>query len=147
MIIQRKPEDTITIVVPSNPKYLRAVRSLVDEVTYEMGFSVKSRSEVIQAIDEACTNIIKHSYDGNFKKKIIITLQDHNNRLEVMVKDFGKKVHPARIRHRELYDIKPGGLGVYLIKQYMDVVWYDISPRVGTELKMVKYLKKPKRHH
>jgi len=147
MIIQRKPEDTITIVVPSNPKYLRAVRSLVDEVTYEMGFSAKSRSEVIQAIDEACTNIIKYSYDGNFKKKIIITLQDHNNRLEVMVKDFGRKVHPARIRHRELHDVKPGGLGVYLIKQYMDVVWYDISPRVGTELKMVKYLKKPKRHH
>lgn len=145
MSIRRTPQDIITVVIPSNPKYLRALRSLVDEVTFEMGFSSKARCEVIQAIDEACTNVIKHSYDGTFKKKIILSLQEQHDRLEVMIKDFGKKVHPGRIRPRELHDVKPGGLGVHIIKQSMDVVWYDISPRIGTELKMVKYLKKSRR--
>lgn len=134
--------NTITVIIPSNPKFLRAVRSMLDEVTYEMGFSAKARSEVIHAVDEACTNVIKHGYQGNFDKKIVLILHERADRLEVTVKDFGKKVHPARIRSRDLHDVKPGGLGVYFIRRSMDMVWYDMSPRVGTELKMVKYLKK-----
>jgi len=137
--------DTISLIIPSNPKYLRAVRSLVDEVTSEMGFPPRSRAEVRHAIDEACTNIIKHSYGGRLDRKIIVILREAQNRLEVTIKDYGKKVHPARIRHRALHDVKPGGLGVYFIKQSMDMVRYDISPPRGTELTMVKYLRKPAR--
>lgn len=136
--------NTITVIIPSNPKYLRAVRSMLDEITYEMGFSAKARSEVIHAVDEACTNVIKHGYSGKFDKKIVLILLERPDRLEVTIKDFGRKVHPARIRSRELHDVKPGGLGVYFIRKSMDMVWYDMSPRVGTELKMVKYLKKQK---
>lgn len=135
--------DTITVIIPSNPRYLRAVRSLLDEVTYEMNFPAKARSEIIHAVDEACTNVIKHGYGGHFDKKIVLLLRERADRIEITIKDFGKKVHPARIRSRELHDIKPGGLGVYFIRRSMDMVWYDTSPRVGTELKMVKYLKKP----
>jgi anti-sigma regulatory factor (Ser/Thr protein kinase) len=145
MTPKQTSQDIISVTIPSNPKYLRALRAVVDEVTYEMGFSAKARSEIIQAIVEACTNVIKHSYDGNFRKKIILTLKELPDRLEVIVKDLGKKVHPGRIRHRELHDVKPGGLGVYIIKQSMDMVWYDMTPRRGTELKMVKLIKKSKR--
>ena len=66
--------DTIRVTIPSNPKYLRAVRSLVEEVTHEMGFNSKKRGEVIHAIDEACTNVIKHSYGGDLEKEIVIAL-------------------------------------------------------------------------
>lgn len=79
---------------------------------------------------------------GNFDKKIVLILRELADRLEVVIKDFGKKVHPARIRSRDLHDVKPGGLGVYFIRRSMDMVWYDMSPRIGTELKMVKYLKR-----
>ncbi len=144
MTMKQIPQDIISVTIPSNPKYLRAIRALVDEVTYEMGFSAQARSEVIQAAIEACTNVIKHSYEGNFHKKIILILKELPDRLEVIIKDLGKKVHPARIRHRDLHDVKPGGLGVYIIKYSMDMVWYDMTPRKGTELKMVKVLKKAK---
>ena len=144
MTAKQIPQDIISVTIPSNPKYLRALRALVDEVTYEMGFSAKARSEVIQAIIEACTNVIKHSYEGNFYKKIILILKQLPDRLEVIIKDLGRKVHPARIRHRDLHDVKPGGLGVYIIKHSMDMVWYDMTPRKGTELRMVKFLRKPK---
>ena len=138
------PQNIISVTVPSNPKYLRALRALVDEVTYEMAFSAKARNEVIQAIVEACTNVITYSYEGNLHKKIILILKELPDRLEVIIKDLGKKVHPARIRHRDLHDVKPGGLGVYIIKHSMDMVWYDMTPRKGTELKMVKFMKKSK---
>jgi serine/threonine-protein kinase RsbW len=134
--------DTIRVTIPSNPKYLRALRSLVNEVTHEMGFYIKTRNEVTHAINEACTNVIKHSYENDHEKEIIISLTNKHDHLEVTIKDFGKKVHPARIRSRKLHEVRPGGLGVYFIKQSMDEVWYDMSPRQGTELRMVKYLKK-----
>jgi anti-sigma regulatory factor (Ser/Thr protein kinase) len=134
--------DTIRITIPSNPKYLRALRALIEEVTYEMEFHQKARNDIIHAVNEACTNVIKHSYDNDFEKEIIIYLTNKLDHIEVVIKDFGKKARPGRIRHRKLHDIKPGGLGVYFIKQSMDGIWYDTTPRVGTELRMIKYLKK-----
>ena len=141
----RAASDSITVIIPSNPRYLRAVRYLHDEIAYEMRFPAKARSEIVHAVDEACTNVIKHGYGGNLDKKIVLILRERADRLEITIKDFGKKVHPARIRSRDLHDVKPGELGVYFIRQSMDLVWYDTSPRVGTVLTMVKYLKKPGR--
>ncbi|MDD5557054.1 MAG: ATP-binding protein [bacterium] len=137
---ERVARDAVTVVIPSNPRYLRAVRSLVDEVTHEMGFAAKARGEIIHATDEALTNVIRHSYGGRADKKIVVTLRETTDRLEVIIRDFGTKTHPDRIRPRKLHDVKPGGLGTYFIKRSMDVVRYDTSPRRGTILKMVKYL-------
>ena len=137
--------DTIRLTVPSNPKYLRALRSLVEEVTHEMGFSYRARREIIHAIDEACTNVIKHGYDGNLEKEIVIALTARNDSLEVRIRDFGKKVPPSIIRHRKLHDVRPGGLGVFFIKQSMDEVHYNTDLEAGTELIMVKHLKKSRR--
>jgi serine/threonine-protein kinase RsbW len=61
--------------------------------------------------------------------------------MEIKIRDFGKKVDPRKIKSRPLNEIRPGGLGVFFIKRIMDEVVYDTSHRVGTELKLVKYLK------
>lgn len=137
--------DTIRLVIPSNPKYLRALRALVEEVTHEMGFSYRARREVVHAINEACTNVTKHGYGGNLEKEIRISLSRKEDHIEVTIRDFGKKVPADMIRHRDLHDVRPGGLGVFFIRQSMDEVEYDTSPPVGTRLRMVKYLKRRRR--
>ena len=134
--------DTIRLVIPSNPKYLRALRALVEEVTHEMGFSFRARREVVHAINEACTNVITHAYEGNSEREIVISLARKTDRLEVVVRDFGKKVPQSVIRPRSLDDVRPGGLGVFFIRQSMDEVRYDTSKPVGTELTMIKYVRR-----
>ena len=57
-----------------------------------------------------------------------------------VLRDYGRSCDPAKIKSRELEDIRPGGLGVHIIKQAFDSVIYTPQPR-GTRLVLEK--KKP----
>ena len=52
------------------------------------------------------------------RMEIKIALSD--GKLEIGFFDKGKAVVPENIQHRQLDDIKPGGLGTFFIKQIMD---------------------------
>ena len=54
------------------------------------------------------------------------------------MRDFGPHPDPAALRGRQPRALRPGGLGIPLIRRVMDVVEYDLSSPVGTELRMVK---------
>ena len=45
-----------------------------------------------------------------------------NDELEIGFFDKGKPVNGAKVRHRNIDDIKPGGLGTFSIQQIMDAV-------------------------
>ncbi|WP_448375572.1 ATP-binding protein [Fervidobacterium sp.] len=74
------------------------------------------------AINEAIANIIQHTYKGE-PKYVVMTLNwIEPNEMEVLLRDFGPKVDPSKIKSRELDDIRPGGLGVYIIKRIFEVM-------------------------
>lgn len=139
-------KDRFRVTIPSSPKFLRVVRAILSEITHEAGFDEKTGKDIILAVDEACTNVIKHSYHEDDGRKIIISFSMHPDRLTVEIRDFGEKVDPKRIQHRKLEEVKPGGLGVLFIKSSMDEVDFDTSMKHGTRLTLVKYLKESPRH-
>ena len=134
--------DSIKIVIPSDPKWMDLVRNTVSSVTSRLKFRRSQIRHLTLAVDEACTNVIKHAYLGNKKKEIIIYFKIFDDRLEILIKDFGIKGEPNTFRSRDLNDVRPGGLGIHFINRVMDEVNYDTSPPVGTELRLVKYRKK-----
>ena len=91
------------------------------------------------AVDEACTNIIKHTYNGAIDKLIIIKATIFDDRIKFILRDFGEKVDLSTIKSRDLNDIRPGGLGVHLIRSIMDEVIYDNTLKIGNQLTLVKY--------
>ena len=54
--------ETVTLTVPSHPKYLYVIRSAIYPVVIEAGFSKGVARKIVLAIDEACSNIIKYAY-------------------------------------------------------------------------------------
>ncbi|MFQ5752390.1 MAG: ATP-binding protein, partial [bacterium] len=126
--------------LPSNPKLLKVVRCGVSHLCEVCGFSTEESNAVILAVDEAVSNIIKHAYNSESTEPIVINYRVFDDRLEVVLRDFGEKADPEKIKSRELDDIRPGGLGVHLIKSAMDEVHYDNSLKVGNELTLAKYL-------
>ncbi len=104
------------------------------------GFSEEECNALTIAVDEAASNIIRHTYEGNPDQEIVVKFRVLQDRLEVVLRDFGKKVDPKKIRPRNLDDIRPGGLGVHLIKTTMDEVHYDNTLEVGNQLVLAKYL-------
>ena len=131
--------NEIEIKLPSDPQLLKIIRSGISHISKICGFSNEESNAVTIAVDEAASNIIKHTYNGAKNEMIVVNFRILEDRLEVVLRDFGEKVDPETIKSRDLNEIRPGGLGVHLIKSTMDVVNYDNSFEVGNQLTMVKY--------
>lgn len=124
----------------SNPKYLAKIRNNIEKISRKTGFSKETASKIVLAADEACTNIIRHSYKEIYTKKIGIKIfSSPKNILKIIIRDYGIKPDLKKITGRRPKKLKPGGLGVYFIKKIMDIVVYDTSKKKGTELTLIKY--------
>jgi len=90
------------------------------------------------AVDEAATNVIRHSYGNRADAELALTVQAFPNRMEFMLEDQAPKLQGGKFQPRALEDIRPGGLGTYFINCFMDEVGYDDVP-TGNRLRLVKY--------
>ena len=137
--------NKIQIQLPSDPQFLKIIRSSISHISEVCGFSEEDCNAVTIAVDEAVANIIKHTYNSDTRQTIIAEFEILEDKLEVVLRDFGKKINPEMIKSRNLDDVRPGGLGVHLIRTTMDEVTYDNSQDVGNKLTMAKYLPEKKR--
>ena len=117
---------------------LAEVRSAAREFLAECGFEECAAELLILALDEACTNIIRHAY-GNACRPVRLRMERLRNRVRFVLRDYGRSCDPATIRSRALEDIRPGGVGVHIIRQAFDTVKYDPQRR-GTRLVLEKAL-------
>jgi len=133
-------KDSTVIAIPSHPKYLCMVR----DVTARMGkiFNVPETDieHIKLAVDEACSNVIKYAYGGDTTRKIFVKFRLRKKGFEVVIEDSGIKAQPELIEGRSLSDVRPGGLGVHLIRRAFDVVTFDDKKKKGNRLVMVKYI-------
>ena len=134
--------QSIEIKIPSEPKFLKIIRAVICQVCEIVGFSPEEGNNITLAVDEACSNIIKHAYGGSTDKPIHVTCTLFRDRLEILLRDFGKKADINEIKSRELDDVRPGGLGVHLIKSVMDLVEYENRLDEGNQLQLVKFISK-----
>lgn len=91
---------------------------------------------IVLAIDEACTNIIRHAYKGD-AKPFRIEMSRLKKRLRFVLRDYGIPCEKPKIQSRDLDQIRPGGLGVHIIQQVFDLVEYSPQSR-GTRLTLEK---------
>ena len=100
-------------------------------------------SEIQTAVDEACTNVIKHAYSE--KGGIInITCAMQDNNFVVTIRDKGKPFDPYSVPPPDLeadFDKRRiGGLGIYMMRTLMDDVSYSFDAAEGNTLVMKKIL-------
>jgi serine/threonine-protein kinase RsbW len=129
---------TVTLMVPSHPRYLYVIRSALYPVVVDAGFSKKEARKIVLAVDEACSNIIKYAYEGDHSKLIALNVIVEKTKLVIELKDSGKKPDVSRIIPRKLDDIRPGGLGTHFMAAVFDSVEYDTSSHAGTTLTLEK---------
>ena len=137
--------ETVTLTVPSHPKYLYVVRSAMYPIVRSTGFSKQDTRKIVLAIDEACSNIIKYAYEGDHTKTIALTVTVNDGEIQLRIQDNGKKVDASKITPRRLDDIRPGGLGTHFMFAIFDTVEFDTSGERGTILTLVKKKKQVSR--
>ena len=136
--------DRLFLDLTSDTVVLPGVRNSIREWCAERGWNAEYVADIVLAVDEALSNVIKHGYGGKpgFKIELSAAVVDDPARgsaIEIRIRDFGKQVPVESIRGRDLDDIRPGGLGVHIIKSVMCVAEYSHAEGGGMLLVMRKY--------
>jgi serine/threonine-protein kinase RsbW len=123
----------------SHTANLALMRMFVRRFLDRHPFSEKQRTLMVLGIDEACTNVIRHAYDLRDDQPIAVSVEALSTCVRVRLRDYGSKTAPHTMRGRDHAEVKPGGLGLHLIRNAFDKVDYILKPR-GTELVLTKKL-------
>ncbi len=132
-----------TLTLPGLYENLAIICEYARQAAAEAGLSEKAAYEVETAVDEAFANIIDHAYGGEGKGDIECSCQVDEKGLTIRLRDHGREFKPEKIKPPNLKvplnKRKDHGLGLYLMRQLMDVVTFDFSKTQGNTLTMVKY--------
>ncbi len=103
---------------------LKDVRTFCREVFEKLHIEQNLKEELVLAIAEAAQNIVKHAYkdNPNTEDKMVVQISCNENKLQIGFYDMGTPVDPTKIKHREIDNVKPGGLGTFFIQEIMDAV-------------------------
>ncbi len=143
-------KDSLT--VPGRYNEIRHICDFVAEGAAQAGFDEDAIFQVQLACDEACTNIIEHTYEAENAGKIQISWEIGRRTFTIIIEDSGKRFDPGeippapvpptavRVGQEEDYDVKVGGLGVYFMRKLMDKVTFHYNEGSGNVLTMEKRL-------
>lgn len=139
-------KEKFRLRTPSRTENLELIRDFVSRIAQKVGFNEDDIYNIELAVDEACTNVIKHAYDKNKQKDIDVVVEVGDDKFTVVISDRGKGFDPNTIKGINmttyLSQMRVGGLGIHLMRLLMDKVEYDIRPGVRTRVKMTKYVNK-----
>jgi len=128
----RNNNRTGELRVKSKTENLSEIRDFVSSNARAAGILEATVENIILAVDEACTNIIKHAYKLSPEGEIIIKINYDNEKFTVTIIDYGKSFEPDRVPLPDLQkyyrEHRVGGLGMYLMKSLMDNVEYISVP-------------------
>ncbi|NJD23105.1 MAG: ATP-binding protein [Melioribacter sp.] len=132
------------LLVKSTTDNLAVIRDFIKSAANQSGFSEDSTGKIILAVDEACTNIIKHAYKYSPEGNILIKIKFNDPKFSISITDEGSHFDPNKVPEpdlREYYKQKRiGGLGMFLIKKLMDEVNYSTLSGNKNQVILVKYL-------
>lgn len=142
---------SIRVEMLSDPLLLSGARELIANVADRLGFNEAGCAQLALAVDEALCNVIRHGYERRKDSPIWISIWpvDEGARngkpgrgpgLKIVIEDEARQVDPVAIKGRDLDDIKPGGLGVHIIRETMDEATWERRDGKGMRLTIVKHI-------
>ena len=94
------------------------------------------------AVDEACTNVIKHAYGGDDQHQIDLAIIVDDDRFTVRIRDEGRAFRPQMYRKPDIFEFaehrRAGGFGVHIMRSLMDKVEYRTKGNVN-EVRLTKF--------
>jgi serine/threonine-protein kinase RsbW len=127
--------------IPADLERLAEVRALVREVCTDCAAPRSCRDDLVQAVDEAATNIIRHGYRGE-PGQIDVTVDLLGDDFVITLEDDAPAFDPTRVPEPDLSVApehrKPGGMGVHLMRLGTDSLEHRPRPGGGNILTLTR---------
>jgi serine/threonine-protein kinase RsbW len=138
--------ERVCLSFPRDTHYLALIRKVIADTASRAGFKPDDVAKIELAVDEACSNAIIYQVDhqgtGRFAE-LDVEVRISRNRYTVILVDRGAPYPFEEQGNFDLEDrlrtLESGGLGIYIIKNFMDEVLYEHSAPRGNILTMVKH--------
>jgi len=147
-VVKTLPESKAEyqLKLPSQTENLELIREFISRLASKVGFNNEDVNKIELAVDEACTNVIKHAYDKTDRQSIDIAIKIDYKKFMIIITDKGKGFDVSKIKTPDIKEyiaeMRVGGLGIYLMKSLMDEVDFELKPGVKNQVKMTKYFLK-----
>ena len=139
-----------SIVVPGSPNALPTIRTMITRAATRCGFAPEEIAKIEMAVDEACTNIIEHAYNALREHhlpqnpEIEVHALEHTDRLEITILDHSMHDFPVlnyapNCMDEYFSEQKKRGMGLFIIRSFVDDVKHSFVNGRGNELLLVKY--------
>src|SRR5574340_174268 len=129
------------LTVQGRYEFIPTITAFIEEAAQAAGLSEDEAFHCRMAVDEACTNIIEHAYGGEDRGLIEVTCNIESGVCSIQIVDHGKPFDPDNIPTpgigNHLDEIRPGGIGLHLMRQMMDNIRFEFAEAHNT-LTMIK---------
>ncbi len=126
------PSDTHlyrSLTIPCDVNQITRLAQMVEEVCGEVGLPPTDTMQVNLALEEAVVNVIDYAYPMGLDGEVTIEVEANAEQIKFVVIDNGQPFDPT---NKEEADVTQpleqraiGGLGIYLIRRYMDSINYE----------------------
>src|SRR5882672_6064321 len=141
------PTRRFQLRVPAEDRHLAEIRDFIQEVGEKIQIPGKILANTKLAVDEACTNVVKHGYKGR-TGYLEVVVTGNQREFSIEIQDQGESFDLRNVKSPDLKMYvetrKRGGLGVFLMNQLMDEVRYRAGDD-GNVLTMSKRLGRSRR--
>jgi serine/threonine-protein kinase RsbW len=111
----------IRLTLPARPENVAVVRHVITALAEALRLPEDVNYDMRLAVTEACTNVVRHAYDGD-EGTIDVVVRPNGETLEVVVADSGRGIEQSP-------DAAGPGLGLALIAALADTL--EIERRCG----------------
>jgi len=123
-----------SITLPNDIHTVPQLNAFMEEVCHALGADATFTMQTNLAVEEAVVNVMNYAYPKGKAGEVGILAEADNERLKVTISDngtpFDPTAHPPVDTTLSLEERPIGGLGIHLIRQYMDSINYE---RVDTQ--------------
>lgn len=128
-------------VAASNPALIAVLRDKISEAAETAGADGDALCDIRIAVGEALTNAYRHGSPAKGVSKIEVRCMACSAAFVVEVQDEGSVFDPDATPDPDPKKLKDHGMGIFLMRQAMDVVEFS-SNASGNLVRMVKWLSK-----
>jgi anti-sigma regulatory factor (Ser/Thr protein kinase) len=122
-------DTDVRLSLPARPENVAVVRHVLSGFAEALRLPRETVEDMRLAVTEACTNVVRHAYDGERAGQIEIVLRPHGETLELIVSDAGRGIGPSP-------DTAGPGLGLPLIASLVHRLEIHHAPSAGSRLAM-----------
>ncbi|MBW1786069.1 MAG: ATP-binding protein [Deltaproteobacteria bacterium] len=139
-----KKSENIRMILPVTIDHLSAIQCFIRELAKRAGLHSKDIDFLQLAVEEAITNVVEHAFLPSEDATFEIVCEHTPIALTVRVRDKGLPFDPRQVKGFEPgadpHDISGPGLGLRLMKSFVDKMVLNNLGREGKEIILTKFI-------